>query len=92
MFDPHDLFKYHRRLQDAHLGYGFWEGHQDRYYYDRGRLRQKIAEWESNDNCRGYPFSGQQQEDFNEAKEFAEKAHPSKPAKVMSEAIEAVSI
>lgn len=90
--DPHDLFRYHRRIQDAHPDHGSWDGHRDRYYYDRGRLRQKIAEWESNDNCRGYRFSRQQQEDFNEAKEYADKEFPGKPARVMSEALEEESV
>ena len=61
--DPHNLFKYHRRMQDADPDHGSWDGHQNRYNEDRGRLRQKVAEWEIDERCRGYPLSRQQQED-----------------------------
>jgi hypothetical protein len=87
--DPHDLFKYHRRTQDAHPDYGSWDGHKDRYYYDRDRLRQKIAEWDSNDDCRGYRLSDRQQEDLKEAEEFKEKEFPDRPAPAMREASDA---
>jgi hypothetical protein len=81
--DPHDLYKDFR--EKPHPDYGSWKGHKDRYYYDRDRLREKIAEWESNDDCRGYRLSKQQQEDLKEAEEFKEKEFPEKPLKSMSE-------
>src|SRR5262249_33159931 len=74
--DPHELFKYHRRARDAHPDYGSWDGHRDRYYYDRERLRQKVGEWDSNDDCRGYRLSDQQQRDLEEAEEFKNKEFP----------------
>jgi hypothetical protein len=83
--DPHELFKYHRKISDAHPDYGSWDGHRDRYYYDRDRLRQKIAEWESNDDCKGYPLTQKQQYELTEAEEFKEKDFPEKPAPVMYE-------
>lgn len=86
--DKHELFKYHRRLQDAHPEYGSWDGHRDNYNQGRDRLRQKIAEWEADDNCRGYRLSKQEQEELKEAEEFGNKVFPEKPAKSMSKAYE----
>ncbi|MGO9784012.1 MAG: DUF4157 domain-containing protein [Streptosporangiaceae bacterium] len=86
--DPHDLFKDHRNVKDAHPDYGSWDGHRDRYYYDRDRLREKLAEWDGNDDCRGRRIQEQQQQEFNEAKEYAEKEYPERPAKTMREAPE----
>jgi Domain of unknown function (DUF4157) len=83
--DPHDLFKYHRRLQDAHPDYGSWDGHRDRYNYDRGRLREKLAEWKADDQCGDFKLSREQQEDLTEAEEFADKDFPAKPAPSMRE-------
>ncbi|MDQ1500952.1 MAG: hypothetical protein QOI86_4292 [Actinomycetota bacterium] len=82
--DPHNLFNNHRRVQDAHPDYGSWDGHRDRYYYDRDRLRQKLSEWEIDDDCRGYPLSKQQQEELQEAEEFRNKRFPERPAPSMS--------
>jgi hypothetical protein len=83
--DPHGLFEHHRRLKDAHPEHGSWDGHRDRYYYERGRLRQKLAEWDSNDDCRGFRLSRQQQEDLTEAREFGEKEFPERPARSLRE-------
>jgi hypothetical protein len=83
--DPHDLFRNHRWKQDAHPDYGSWEGHEDRYNYDRDRLRHKLSQWESNDDCRGYPLSRQQQEDMQEAQEFRNTDYPERPAPSMSQ-------
>lgn len=84
--DPHELYRYFRN--DPHPDYGSWEGHRDRYNYDRDRLRRNLAEWESNDECRGLRLSPQQQEEMAEAKEFASKLFPAKPAPAMREAAE----
>jgi hypothetical protein len=84
--DPHDLFRNHRTVGERHPDYGSWDGHRDRFYYDRGRLRHKLAEWESNDDCRGYRLSRQQQEEMNEAQDFKEREFPERPAGAMREA------
>ena len=81
--DPHNLYRDFRTT--PHPEYGSWEGHRQRFYSDRQDLRDKIAEWESDDMCRGYPLSEQQQEDLNEAYEFKEKEYPDKPANSMNE-------
>jgi hypothetical protein len=83
--DRYDLYKYRPGPNPEFPDKGTWDGHADRFKYDRDRLRQKIAEWESNDDCRGYRLNEQQQEDFKEAREYAEKEFPEKPAKSMSE-------
>jgi hypothetical protein len=82
--DPHGLYEHHRTPKDAHPDYGSWDGHRDRYNYDRDRLRHKLAEWDANDDCRGFRFNRQQQQDMDEAKEFAEKEFPARPAPSMS--------
>ncbi len=81
--DPHNLYKNFRTT--PHPDYGSWTGHRDRFYYDRERLRHKIAEWESDDRCRGYPLNEQQQEELNEAYDYKEKEFPDRPATSMSE-------
>lgn len=86
--DRHDLFKYHKTVEDSHPEYGSWDGHRSRYYDDRGRLRQKLAEWDSNDDCRGFRPSQQQQEDLTEAREFSDKEFPERPARSIREAQE----
>lgn len=86
--DKWDLFKYRPGGNPEHPEAGTWDGHRNRYYYDRDRLRQKVAEWESNDDCRAYRLSKQQQEDLKEAEEFKEREFPQKPAKSMREAPE----
>ena len=43
--DRHDLYKYYRRLQDAHPEHGSWEGHGNRYNSTRDDLKRKLAEW-----------------------------------------------
>ena len=53
--------------------------------YDRDRLRQKRAEWDANDNCRGFQLTEEQARDLEEALEFGNKDFPSKPANAMSE-------
>jgi hypothetical protein len=83
--DPHQLFKYYRSTKSPHPEYGSWDGHRDRFHYDRDRLRQKIAEWESNDNCKGYPLSSEQKSELGEAIEFKDKEFPGKPAPAMRE-------
>jgi Domain of unknown function (DUF4157) len=83
--DPHQLFKYYRSTKNPHPDYGSWDGHRDRFYYDRDRLRQKIAEWESDDNCKGYPLSSEQKSELGEATEFKDKEFPGKPAPAMHE-------
>ena len=79
--DEHELYRYHRTKQDAHPEWGSWEGHKDRYKYDRERLRQKIAEWEADDRCRGHRLTDEQREAFKEAEEFREKQFPERPAR-----------
>jgi hypothetical protein len=86
--DRHELYKYYRK--DPHPDYGSWEGHKDRYYYDRDRLREKLAEWEADDNCRGFPLSDSQRQDLSEAEEFAHKEFPDHPAPSMSRSQETV--
>ncbi|MGT2476679.1 eCIS core domain-containing protein [Paraburkholderia terrae] len=84
--DPHDLFRDHRTVKEAHPDYGSWDGHRDRYNYTRDNLRRKIAEWDSNDDCRAFRLSKQQQEDLEEAREFGSKEFPAKPSPSMREA------
>jgi hypothetical protein len=79
-----NLYKYFRTA--PHPDYGSWDGHRDRFYDDRDELRRKIAEWESDDRCRDYPLSDQQQEEISEAYEYREKEFPTKPAETMFEA------
>jgi len=86
--DPHDLFNYHRKVRDAHPDYGSWDGHEDRYNYDRERLRTKLAEWEADDRCRGFPLSRPQQEEIQEAREFAQKNFPARPAPTHARSME----
>ncbi|HUD49010.1 MAG TPA: DUF4157 domain-containing protein [Candidatus Baltobacteraceae bacterium] len=81
--DIHELYKYHRRVEDADPDYGSWEGHRDRYYYDRDRLRQKRTEWDIDDDCRGYSLTPEQQTALDEAVEFGQKEYPPKPAESM---------
>ncbi|MGF6641352.1 DUF4157 domain-containing protein [Paraburkholderia sp. MM6662-R1] len=81
--DPHNLYKYFR--DTPHPEYGSWKGHRDNFYRERERLSLKIAEWEADDRCRGYPLSEQQQEELKEAYEYKEKEFPSKPAPSMYE-------
>jgi hypothetical protein len=81
--DPHNLYKYFR--DTPHPEYGSWNGHRDNFYSERERLRLKIAEWEADDTCRGYPLSDQQQAELNEAYEYKDKEFPSKPAPSMYE-------
>lgn len=84
--DRHDLFRDHRGTKDAHPEHGSWDGHRDRYNYERDRLRRKIAEWDSNDDCRPFRLSRQQQEDLDEAREFGDKPFPDRPSPSMREA------
>ncbi len=86
--DKYNLFKYRPGVNPEYPDKGTWDGHRNRYKYDRDRLRHKIAEWDSNDDCRGYRLNREQQEEFNEAKEFGEKEFPEKPSRAMSEAFE----
>jgi hypothetical protein len=88
--DPHDLYKYHRTVPDADPDYGSWDGHRDRYNYDRDRLRQKRAEWDANDDCRGFQLKEEQAKDLEEAIEFGNKDFPEKPASSMSQSNESV--
>jgi len=84
--DPHDLFRDYPNIRDPHEEHGSWEGHRRRYERDTERLRQKIDEWDNNDNCRGYRLSRQQQEELNEARDFAAKEFPARPLRVTREA------
>jgi hypothetical protein len=78
--DPHDLYRYHRKMNNPHPdGHGSWEGHRDRFKYDRDRLRQKIAEWDSDDDCRNYRLSPEQVRELAEGREYAEKEFPERP-------------
>lgn len=76
--DPHNLYRDYRSR--PHPDWGSWDGHRDRFYYDRNRLRQKIAEWEANDSCRGTRLTSEQQSDLDEAREFKDKEFPERPA------------
>jgi hypothetical protein len=82
--DPHDLFRFHRKIPHPE-GHGSWEGHRDRFYYDRGRLRHKLGEWESDDDCTGRTLSEEQSSELQEARDYSEKEYPEKPAKAMRE-------
>ena len=86
--DQHGLYRRHRRVQDAHPDHGSWDGHRDRYDYDRGRLRHKLAEWDLDDECRGRPLAPRHQEDLREAREFGEKEFPDRPARELSRSSE----
>lgn len=86
--DRHDLFGYHRRIRDAHPDHGSWDGHRDRFYYERDRLRQKLAEWDSNDDCRGRLLRPQEQRELDESREFKEREFPERPANAMRESTE----
>src|SRR5262249_13129985 len=81
--DKFDLFKFRPGPNPEHPEEGTWDGHRDRFYYDRERLRTKVAEWEKDDNRRGYPLSKQQKEELDEAYEFKEKEFPARPAPSM---------
>lgn len=81
--DRHELFRHHRRVGDAHPEHGSWDGHRDRFYYDRDRLRHKIAEWDSNDRCRGYRLSREQQAELEEANSYKDREFPDRPARAM---------
>jgi hypothetical protein len=70
-------------FESPHPEHGSWGGHRDRFYYDRGRLRQKLAEWDSKDDCRGKRLSSEQQREMDEAREFAEREFPDRPAETM---------
>ena len=78
--DEHDLYKFHREKHQSHPDHGSWEGHRERYDKDRGRLRQKLADWGSNDDCRGYLLGKEQEVDLKEAEEFGNKEFPKEPA------------
>jgi Domain of unknown function (DUF4157) len=84
--DKWDLFKFRPGRNPEEPDAGTWDGHRDRFYEDRDHLRRKIAEWESSDDCRGYPLSREQQEDLKEAYESKEKEFPGRPAPSMREA------
>jgi hypothetical protein len=86
--DPHELFKYHRHLNESDPDHGSWDGHRDKYNERREALRRKIAEWEADDDCGGLRLSTQQQEDLAEAREFGAKEFPTKPARILREAEE----
>lgn len=86
--DIHELFKYHRHINESHPDHGSWDGHRDRFYQERNDLKRKIAEWDANDDCGGFVLSPQQQEDLQEAREFGQKEFPSKPARALREAEE----
>ncbi|MGF6930245.1 hypothetical protein QFZ48_005745 [Chitinophaga sp. W2I13] len=77
--DRHGLFG--RRT--PHPEYGSWDGHRDRFNYDRGRLRTKLGEWDINDRCRGYQLTREQAQDLSEAREFAEREFPTRPLPAM---------
>ncbi|MEV4884635.1 DUF4157 domain-containing protein [Chitinophaga ginsengisegetis] len=77
--DPHGLFG----RSTPHPDYGSWDGHRDRFNYDRGRLRTKLGEWDINDRCRGYQLTREQAQDLAEAREFAEREFPSRPLPAM---------
>lgn len=81
--DRHGLYEHHRRIADAHPEHGSWEGHERRYNQDRGDLRRKLAEWDADDDCRGFRLSPEQQTDMEEAREFGDKAFPERPAPAM---------
>jgi hypothetical protein len=83
--DPHELFKYHRHLNEADPDHGSWDGHRDKYNEKREELRRKIAEWEADDDCGDHQLSEQQQEDLDEAREFGDKEFPTKPARALRE-------
>jgi len=86
--DPHDLFKFHRHLNEAHPDHGSWDGHRDKFHEKRDELRRKVAEWDANDDCGEFRLSRQQQEDLIEAREFSGKEYPAKPARTLREAEE----
>ena len=90
--DKFDLFKYRPGPNPERPDAGTWDGHRDRFYYDRDRLRHKIAEWESNDDCRGYRLNEEQQEELKEAEDFREKEFPEKPATSLSKMHEGESV
>ena len=81
--DRHDLYKYYRRLQDAHPEHGSWEGHRNRYYSDRDDLRRKLAEWDSRDDCGDLELLPEQERNLREAREFSSKEFPTRPAASM---------
>ncbi|MFF3333628.1 hypothetical protein ACFYWX_29450 [Streptomyces sp. NPDC002888] len=86
--DPHDLFKYHRHLDESHPEHGSWDGHRSKYDQKREELRRKIAEWEADDDCGKFRLSREQQEDLAEAREFGDKQFPTKPVRSLREAEE----
>jgi hypothetical protein len=86
--DEHGLFTDHRRVRDAHPTHGSWDGHADRYRYDQERLRTKLAEWEADDRCRGFPLSSHEEQEMAEAREFAHRPFPDRPAPAVARAQE----
>lgn len=83
--DRHGLFDHHRRIRDAHPEHGSWEGHEQRFLEDRGRLRYRLAEWDADDECRGRQLSSEQASELAEARDFAGKDWPSRPARRSAE-------
>lgn len=80
--DRHDLYRYHKGIRDAHPDYGSWDGHERRYIQDRDELRRKLSEWDGNDDCRGRELAPEKVRDLAEAREFAVKEFPNRPANV----------
>lgn len=86
--DQHELFKFHRHLNESDPDHGSWDGHRQKYNEERERLRRAIADWEADDDCGGFQLSPRQQEDLAEAREFSAKEFPDKPSRALREAEE----
>lgn len=82
--DVHELYKYHRGIDQSHPDYGSWEGHRKKFNEVRDELRRRLTEWD--DGCGNFRMSQEQQKDLDEAREYAAREFPTKPLKAMREA------
>ena len=84
--DANQLFRFYKKIRDAHPTYGSWEGHRQRFYEERDELRRRLAEWDSDDDCRGTPLSPEQEQELTDAREVAEREFPERPVQLTRDA------
>jgi hypothetical protein len=91
--DPHQLFRNHRGVGQAHPQFGSWEGHQQTFRDQARGLRERLNNWQRN-GCNG-PDSGVPELAHNEVRrawDYATREPPVQPAQMQAQPAERTTI
>lgn len=81
--DQHQLYKFHRRLQDSDPVNGSWDGHRGAYERRRRQLRLMLDRWDDECRPRTPHLSTAELVELIDAREYADKEFPTRPVPSM---------